>query len=63
MIRKERCSNGRLLGLWMHREQILGMMVAWECPGQQQGQGVDLVLAEGKEGLDTRGRREPAAGT
>lgn len=31
-------------------------------PRQQQGQGADLALAEDKEGLDTRARREPKAG-
>lgn len=33
-----------------------------KLPRQQQGQGADLVLAEDKGGLDTRGRREPEAG-
>lgn len=30
MTHKERHSNGRLPGLWRHREQILGMLVTWK---------------------------------
>lgn len=63
MIQEERCSNGRLPGLWMHREQILGMMVVWKCfRGSGRVRGLDLVRAEGKVGLEAGGRREPRAG-
>lgn len=57
---EERCLNPRLLGLWMQGEGILGRMFVWKCfLGSGRVRGMDLVLTEGKAGVEAKAGQGP----